>query len=85
MRSLQGVERVDQGENGWEILLVEGTNPADAIRRIVQTIAPARIELSRPRLEDVFIKLVGGGLESDEDTQKLKAGLTNGARGAANA
>jgi hypothetical protein len=47
------------------------------MRRIVQTVPPARIELSRPRLEDVFIKLVSGGLKSEEDKQQLKAGLTD--------
>ncbi len=60
------MERVDRGEGCYEILLVEGTDPADAIRRIVQTVAPARIELSRPRLEDIFIQLVSEGLESEE-------------------
>ena len=77
LRSLPGVESVDRADGGYEILLVEGTDPADAIRRMVQSVAPPRIELSRPRLEDVFIKLVGGGLESEEAKQQLKAGLTD--------
>jgi len=77
LRALPGVESVDRAEGGYEILLVEGTDPAEAIRRIVQTVAPARIELSRPRLEDIFIKLVAGGLESEEAKQQLKAGLTD--------
>jgi len=76
LKALPEVERVDRAEGGYEILLVEGTDPAGAMRHIVQTIAPARIELSRPRLEDVFIKLVAGGLESEEAKEQLKAGLT---------
>jgi ABC-2 type transport system ATP-binding protein len=83
LSSLRGIESVEHGEAGYEILLVEGTDPSDAIRRIVQTVAPARIELSRPRLEDVFIKLVSGGLESEEARQELKAGLTDTAAKAA--
>jgi ABC-2 type transport system ATP-binding protein len=84
LRSLPGVERVDRAEGGYEILLVEGTDPADAIRRIVQAVAPARVELSRPRLEDVFIQLVSGRLESEEKHQ-LKAGLTDSTAKAATA
>jgi ABC-2 type transport system ATP-binding protein len=77
LRSLSEIEKLDRAEGGYEILLVEGTDPAAAMRRIVQTVAPARIELSRPRLEDVFIKLVSGGLASEEAKQELKAGLTD--------
>jgi ABC-2 type transport system ATP-binding protein len=77
LRSLPGVESMDRGEAGYEILLVEGTDPANAMRQIVQTVAPARIELSRPRLEDVFIKLVSGALESEEAKQQLKAGIAD--------
>jgi ABC-2 type transport system ATP-binding protein len=77
IRSLPGVESVERAEGGYEILLIEGTDPGDAIRRIVQSVAPARIELSRPRLEDVFIKLVSGGMASEEARQQLKAGLTD--------
>ncbi len=75
VESLPGIERVERAESGYEILLTDGTDPAQAMQRIVQTVAPARIELSRPRLEDVFIKLVSGGMES-EDKERLKAGLT---------
>src|SRR5436190_18998730 len=76
IKSLPGVQRVDRVEGHYEILLVEGTSPADAMRHIVQAIAPARIELSRPRLEEVFIGLVSGGVGSEEDKLELKAGLT---------
>jgi ABC-2 type transport system ATP-binding protein len=82
LRSLPGVEGVERTDEGFEILLVEGTRPADAMQRIVQAVTPARLEVSRPRLEDVFIKLVTG-TESTEDTERLKAGLTgNGAKAA---
>jgi ABC-2 type transport system ATP-binding protein len=70
LRALPGVEKLERGDNGYEILLVEGTDPAAAMRSIVQSVVPARIELSRPRLEDVFIKLVGGDLGPEEDKAK---------------
>jgi ABC-2 type transport system ATP-binding protein len=83
LRALPGIEDVKSTDNGYEILLIEGTDPGDAIRRIVQSVAPARIEVSRPRLEDVFIDLVAGGLVSEEAKQNLKAGLTDAAAKAA--
>jgi ABC-2 type transport system ATP-binding protein len=58
LRSLAEVERIDRTDRGYEIVLHEGTNAASAIQRITMTIAPARSELSRPRLEDVFIQIV---------------------------
>jgi ABC-2 type transport system ATP-binding protein len=83
LASLPGIENLKRTDNGYEILLIEGTDPGDAIRRIVQVIAPARIEVSRPRLEDVFIDLVAGGLVSEEAKQNLKAGLTDASAKAA--
>jgi ABC-2 type transport system ATP-binding protein len=61
LSALAEVERVTRVDGSYEILLVERTDPAAAIRRIVGTVAPARIEFSRPKLEDVFIQLVSDG------------------------
>jgi ABC-2 type transport system ATP-binding protein len=82
LRSLPEVESVAKTDSGHEILLVEGTDPASAMRRIVQTVAPARIEISRARLEDVFVKLVGNW-SSEEEKRNLKAGLSDDATKAA--
>jgi ABC-2 type transport system ATP-binding protein len=83
LKSLPEVERVEMSDGSYEILLVEGTDPAHAMRRIVQSATPARLEVSRPRLEDVFIKLVSGGQDSRESLEDLRAGLTDGAAKAA--
>ena len=45
-------------------------------------IAPARIELARPRLEDVFIRIVSGGNEGAETESKLRADLREADGGA---
>jgi ABC-2 type transport system ATP-binding protein len=82
LSALPEVESVEKTDGGHEILLLEGSDPASAMRRIVQTVAPARIELSRPRLEDVFIKLVGNW-GSEEEKRNLKAGLTDATEKAA--
>ena len=74
LRALAGVERVDRADGSYEIQLAEGTDPATAIRRVAAEIAPARIELARPRLEDVFIRIVADGADTKE-TDLLKAEL----------
>ena len=58
LRALPFVASVTAGGETSEVLLTEGTDPADAMRKIAASIAPARIELVRRRLEDVFVELV---------------------------
>jgi ABC-2 type transport system ATP-binding protein len=73
---LRGVERVRTGSAGLcELLLSPGTDPADVIREAAATVAPARIELARIRLEDVFIRLVSGSDGASEEEQTLRRQL----------
>jgi ABC-2 type transport system ATP-binding protein len=74
IRSVPGVMRVDRSADGYEIGLTDGTDPAAAIRAIAAIVAPARIELARVRLEDVFIRLVSEGASGDS-THALRANL----------
>ena len=83
LRTLAEVERIDRADRGYEILLKEGTDPASVIRRIAMAIAPARIELARPRLEDVFIRIVSGESGSVETESELRADLREAGEGAA--
>ena len=68
------VEHVREADGGSEIQLREGTDPAAAMRRIMETVPAARIELTRPRLEDVFIRIVAGAAAGD-DEDRLRAAL----------
>ena len=61
LRGVPGVERVEAMGEGYTVLLVEGTDPAGAIARLAAAVPPARVELARLRLEDVFIKIVSEG------------------------
>ena len=74
LASIPEVERVRPHDRGLEILLSAGTDPASAMRRIMDATPAARIELARPRLEDVFIELVAGGAAATE-ADRLRASL----------
>jgi ABC-2 type transport system ATP-binding protein len=80
---LPGVERMERNDSGYKVLLVEGTNPAEAMHRIIDVTMPARLELSRPRLEDIFISLVSNAADTDEERQRLRADLKNSVAGEA--
>jgi ABC-2 type transport system ATP-binding protein len=59
LSSVQEVERVDRADGGGcRILLREGASPASVIPRLAIAVPPARIEIARPTLEEVFVKLV---------------------------
>ena len=73
--ALPEVECIGRLDEAYEIVLREGTDPAKVMPRIVQTVVPARLELSRPHLEDVFIGLVTAG-DRREDSRELRARLT---------
>jgi ABC-2 type transport system ATP-binding protein len=80
LQSVAGVENVKLNDQGCEIRLAPGTDPGGAVRAIAAVVAPARIELARIRLEDVFIRLVsqaGIGSESHEALRTHLQGLSN--------
>ena len=72
LEALPFVERVERAEPGYSIRVTEGTPPADAIRRIVDVLAPARVELARPRLEDIFIEIVAGSDRTGVEPQNAE-------------
>jgi ABC-2 type transport system ATP-binding protein len=75
LKSVPGVEGVRLTDEGCEIGHTAGTEPANAIRNIAAVVAPARIELARIRLEDVFIRIVGGSAGSEESRRVLRTHL----------
>jgi len=88
LRALVDVEQVENEAAGsarpghprtYDIRLAEGSDPGSAIRRITATVTPARIELARPRLEDIFISLVS---EGSAPAPSLIAGLREESAGA---
>ncbi|MBN2318270.1 MAG: ATP-binding cassette domain-containing protein [Acidobacteria bacterium] len=80
---LPGVERMDRSEAGYKIQLADNTDPAEVMHRIIDMEPPARLELSRPRLEDIFIRLVSTATDSAEDREKLRRDLARTGNGGA--
>jgi ABC-2 type transport system ATP-binding protein len=75
LRAVPGVIQVERSDDGYLVRLVEGTDPATAIARLAALVAPARIELARLRLEDVFIRIVSEGAPGGDAARALRAGL----------
>ena len=72
--SLAGVAR----EGGsWALALAPGVRPEAAMHEVLATLPAARIELRRPTLEDVFLKMTGREIRDDEASShdKLKGRL----------
>jgi hypothetical protein len=81
LESLAEVERVRAGDRGFEVLLKDGSDPAAAMRRVMDMMPAVRIELSRPRLEDIFVQLVSEGTAGDQE--RLRAELHEAEMGGA--
>jgi len=77
IRSVPGVRAISRDGGSWDIALEDGANASDVIQCIVSALPPSRIEVRRPTLEDVFIRIVTDGAESD-DLSKLRAALREG-------
>jgi ABC-2 type transport system ATP-binding protein len=76
LRAIPAIESVNRTDGAYEISLNEGHQPAEAIREIVTAVPAARIELNRPSLEDVFIRIVTGeSAAGAADLEKMRASL----------
>jgi ABC-2 type transport system ATP-binding protein len=87
LHAVPGVRHVAQAEVGLtrEISLNENADPAAVIRDLAAAVAPMRIELHRPSLEDIFIEIVANQDEvTDPATrERLRAAVRDEAVGAA--
>jgi ABC-2 type transport system ATP-binding protein len=75
LRLLPGVAETRPVEGGCEIRLVPGADSAAMMRQIAATVPPARLELARVRLEDVFIRLVAETTDTAAAAHALRANL----------
>jgi ABC-2 type transport system ATP-binding protein len=75
LQTIETVERVEPAGAAYRIMLRDGSDPAHALVRIAAVVPPARIEIARLHLEDVFVRIVAGGGGLDEAAASLRARL----------
>ena len=82
LAAVGGVERVEGNDGSYQITLGPGVDPAPVMARLASTVAPARIELARRRLEDVFVGIVAEGQRNEQSARALRESLSAGTEGA---
>lgn len=75
LRDVPGVVSVQQRDAEAELRLSPGTDPAAVIREAAARVVPARIEIARITLEDVFVGIVRGQVGGDESEAALRQHL----------
>jgi ABC-2 type transport system ATP-binding protein len=65
VEQLPGVIHVEQRENGLEIVITEEAVAQQILHLALRQTAVHRFEVKEPSLNDIFIKLVGGGISNE--------------------
>jgi len=75
--ALPQVEGVIASDGHYRVQLAEDSDAATAVQAIAARLAPSRVELYRPTLEDVFIQIVTeANALADQETKDLREALT---------
>ncbi len=73
-----GIRAVEREGGAWRLSLTDTSDPTSVIRDIVAEIPPARIELHRPTLEDVFVQIVtASATRDDREVIALRASVSD--------
>jgi ABC-2 type transport system ATP-binding protein len=76
LRGVAGVLDVSRSNGRFEVSLDEGSDPSRVMQQLVSILPPAKIELHRPTLEDVFVEIVTGtGKVPGTDLESLRASV----------
>jgi ABC-2 type transport system ATP-binding protein len=75
LRGVPGVLSLQQREGEAELHLAQGTDPSAVIREAAARVVPARIEIARITLEDVFVRIVRGQVGAEESEAALRQHL----------
>jgi ABC-type uncharacterized transport system ATPase subunit len=77
LRGIPGVTELAGHDGEYELRLAPGSDPAAAIREAASRVLPARVEIARVRLEDMFVDIVKRepGAESAESLRQHLQGL----------
>jgi len=66
-QALASISRIERHNEAYELRLQEGVDLARAMRDIAATVAPAKLQVQRPSLEDIFVQIVTAGSGEDAD------------------
>jgi len=69
LKALASISRIERQNDSYALRLQEGADLAAAMRDIAATVAPAKLEVQRPSLEDIFVQIVTAG--SQESAKEL--------------
>ena len=69
VKGLADVERCTAVDGGYEVALRERADVGRAMQQVIAAVPVARIELKRPRLEDVFVQIADDGGRSALDRE----------------
>jgi ABC-type uncharacterized transport system ATPase subunit len=79
--ALPMVDQAEQVGREWRLTLTQDADPHQAMQALVAALKPRRVEVHRPRLEDIFIELVEADDTAGGDRTLLRAALQAGAAG----
>ncbi|MCG6118763.1 MAG: ATP-binding cassette domain-containing protein [Aquimonas sp.] len=66
VRALPALVAIDACEGGYRLALAEGADLSATFAALAQAWPPARLEVVRPSLEDIFIDIVGTDLSPEQ-------------------
>ncbi len=82
LESVAGVLAVTRDGAAWNLSLQKRADPASVIRAVAAAVAPMRIEVRRPTLEDIFIAIVEGSASvAGDESARLRALLRENGHG----
>ena len=72
-QALASISRIERQNDGYELRLQEGADLAAAMRDIAATVAPAKLQVQRPSLEDIFVQIVTAGREESAEELEIRS------------
>jgi len=73
LEALASISRIERQNDGYELRLQEGTDLAAAMRDIAATVTPAKLQVQRPSLEDIFVQIVTAGREESAEELEVRS------------
>lgn len=73
LRQIAGIERVAPNEGRWRLDFGPDVEVAAMVQAVAARVAPARLELVRPNLEDVFVKIATAQADGVDATAEVAA------------